>query len=101
MISSTVRPRGTPYLHDMRAGHAVILIEAKGDLFHLALGGAPLERMKDIIILDVGDGQYPVDFNVLQGNPEVVASDLHRLFEHLYPRMPGAYASARACTTPS
>ncbi len=73
-------------ISDMRASHPVVLIEAKGDLYDLALGGVPLERKNDVIILEVGDGQYPVGFNVLQGNAEVVAADLQRLFEHLYPQ---------------
>ncbi|MEU9779656.1 hypothetical protein AB0H92_01470 [Streptomyces phaeochromogenes] len=71
---------------DMNAGRGVILIESKGDLFKEALARVPEHRLNDVGLLDVGDTDYPVSFNILQGSPYVVAADIQRLFDHLYPQ---------------
>lgn len=71
---------------DMGAGHGVILIESKGDLFQEALDRVPKNRLDDVVILDVTDTDYPVGFNILQGSSQIVAADIQRLFEHLYPQ---------------
>lgn len=71
---------------DMNAGRGVILIESKGDLFKEALARVPEHRLHDVVLLDVSDTEYPVGFNILQGSPYVVAADIQRLFDHLYPQ---------------
>lgn len=71
---------------DMKAGRGVILIESKGDLFAEALARVPEHRVKDVVLLDVTDTKHPVGFNILQGSPYVVAADIQRLFDHLYPQ---------------
>ena len=71
---------------DMEAGYGVILIESKGDLFRDTLDRVPKDRLDDVVILDVTDTAYPVGFNILQGSPQIVAADIQRLFEHLYPQ---------------
>ncbi|WEH33624.1 TraM recognition domain-containing protein [Streptomyces sp. AM 4-1-1] len=71
---------------DMRAGRGVVLIESKGDLFNEALARVPEHRLQDVVLLDVTDTAYPVGFNLLQGNPYAVASEIQRLFDHLYPQ---------------
>ncbi|WP_354401192.1 hypothetical protein [Streptomyces sp. PvR018] len=71
---------------DMNAGRGVVLIESKGDLFKAALERVPERRLQDVVVLDVGDIDYPVGFNILQGSPFVVAADIQRLFDHLYPQ---------------
>ncbi|WP_066945396.1 type IV secretion system DNA-binding domain-containing protein [Streptomyces lushanensis] len=71
---------------DMNAGRGVILIESKGDLFHDVLDRVPERRLSDVVLLDVSDTAYPVGFNILQGSPYVVAADIQRLFDHLYPQ---------------
>lgn len=71
---------------DMQAGRGVILIESKGDLFAEALARVPEHRVKDVVLLDVTDTKHPVGFNILQGSPYVVAADIQRLFDHLYPQ---------------
>ncbi|MER0445979.1 TraM recognition domain-containing protein [Streptomyces sp. Edi4] len=71
---------------DMEAGRGVILIESKGDLFNEALARVPERRLQDVVLLDVTDTAYPVGFNLLQGNPYAVASEIQRLFDHLYPQ---------------
>ncbi|NBM14973.1 hypothetical protein [Streptomyces sp. GC420] len=71
---------------DMRAGRGVVLIESKGDLFTAALERVPERRLQDVCLLDVGDTEYPVGFNIMQGSPYVVAADIQQLFDHLYPQ---------------
>ncbi|WP_060880193.1 MULTISPECIES: type IV secretory system conjugative DNA transfer family protein [Streptomyces] len=71
---------------DMNAGRGVILIESKGDLFQAALERVPERRLSDVVLLDVSDTEYPVGFNILTGSPYVVAADIQRLFDHLYPQ---------------
>lgn len=71
---------------DMNAGRGVVLIESKGDLFQAALDRVPERRLADVVLLDVSDTEYPVGFNILQGSPFVVAADIQRLFDHLYPQ---------------
>jgi len=71
---------------DMDAGRSVILIESKGDLFKEALARVPEHRLHDVVLLDLGDTDYPAGFNILQGSPYVVAADIQRLFDHLYPQ---------------
>lgn len=73
-------------VQDMEAGRGVILIESKGDLFQSALDRVPKHRLSDVVLLDVTDTEYPVGFNILQGSPYVVAADIQRLFDHLYPQ---------------
>lgn len=54
---------------DMKAGRGVVLIESKGDLFTAALERVPERRLQDVCLLDVGDTEHPVGFNILQGSP--------------------------------
>ena len=71
----------------MRAGHPVIVMERKGDLFKMALDAVPRERLEDVIVMDMGDNQ-PVGFNLLsEGNPRIAVEELCQLFEYLYPDM--------------
>lgn len=73
-------------VQDMEDGRGVILIESKGDLFQAALDRVPKRRLQDVVLLDVTDTEYPIGFNILQGSPYVVAADIQRLFDHLYPQ---------------
>ncbi|MBD2828147.1 TraM recognition domain-containing protein [Streptomyces globisporus] len=70
----------------MEAGRGLVLIESKGDLFKALRDRVPRHRLQDVVLLDVTDTDYPVGFNILQGSPYVVASDIQRLFDHLYPQ---------------
>ncbi|KUO18405.1 hypothetical protein AQJ91_25555 [Streptomyces dysideae] len=71
---------------DMDAGRGVILIESKGDLFNAVLDRVPERRLQDVVLIDVGDTAHPVGWNILAGSPYVVAADIQRLFDHLYPQ---------------
>lgn len=70
---------------DMQREGGVIVMEPKGDLFREVLARVPDSRVDDVIVLDVTDDYFPVGFNILQGKPQTVASELQRLFEYLYP----------------
>lgn len=78
---------------DMQNGYGVVLIENKGDLFHLALDYVPQERINDVIVVDVNDSKMPVGFNVLTqgGKPQVNIDELTQLFEMLYPDTRGVW----------
>ncbi|WP_405970886.1 hypothetical protein OG496_12340 [Streptomyces sp. NBC_00988] len=71
---------------DMDAGRGVILIESKGDLFNAVLERVPEHRISDVVLIDVSDTAYPVGWNLMAGSPYVVAADIQRLFDHLYPQ---------------
>jgi len=70
---------------DMEHGYGLVLIENKGDLFHMVTNYVPPNRVNDVIIMDVmADTRFPVGFNVLdQGDPRVVIDELAELFEYL------------------
>jgi TraM recognition site of TraD and TraG len=70
---------------DMWAGRGVIIVESKGDLFHAALNYVPKHRVQDVVVFDVSDPLWPVGFNILgQGAPEIVASEVQAIFNHIY-----------------
>lgn len=71
---------------DMNAGRGVVLVEGKGDLYKEVLARVPEHRVQDVVLVDVGDVDYPVGWNLLTGSPYVVAADIQRLFDHLYPQ---------------
>lgn len=84
-------------VHDMKAGHGVVLIDPKGDMFHQALARVPKERAKDVIVVDINDAAYPVGFNPLRdGSVEHAVSQLIKLLETRYPdlRRGGVWAPA-------
>ncbi|SED85952.1 AAA-like domain-containing protein [Amycolatopsis lurida] len=78
---------------DMRQGYGVIVLESKGDLFHLAMNAVPRSRIKDTIVLDVNDTAYPVGFNILNSSTSHSAVDeLSALITSIYGDNRGVYA---------
>lgn len=72
-------------VQDMKAGHGVIIIEAKDDLFKLTLERIPADRVDDVIILDVNDMDSPVGFNIFdQGNSRTAIDELCLLIGNMY-----------------
>lgn len=71
---------------DMNAGRGVVLVESKGDLFTAVLERVPEHRLHDVVLLDVGDTDYPVGWNLLSGSPYLAAAGIQALFDHLYPQ---------------
>ncbi|MGB3684977.1 MAG: hypothetical protein WA991_04030 [Ornithinimicrobium sp.] len=69
----------------MHAGAGVILMETEGDLYQKVLDYVPSHRIKDVILLDVRDSNFPVGFNVLdQGNPDKVVDELISLLQYRF-----------------
>lgn len=54
---------------DIMYGHGLCLIDPDGDLMRAMLDAIPEERIKDVVIIDPTDVQYPVSFNPFQGVP--------------------------------
>jgi len=86
----------TLIVQDMRQGHGLAVLDPHGDLYEELLDLIPLERIKDVVLLDPGDQDYPVSLNVLElpdpSQRSQVASALvdilKRSFEHSWgPRL--------------
>lgn len=76
---------GNLMAQDMAAGRGVICVEMKGDLFYAGMNYVPRGRINDVVVLDVSDSSHPVGFNILaQGSPEIVASEVQAIFNHVY-----------------
>lgn len=65
---------------NIASGEGVFLLDPQGKLFDLALDTVTPDRVKDVIAIDMRDTHYPVGFNILQGNPQIVAANLQKLF---------------------
>jgi type IV secretion system coupling TraD/TrwB family protein/helicase HerA-like protein len=78
---------------DMQRGYCVIVLESKGDLYRMVLDRVPRRRIKDVIVLDVNDGDFPVGFNVLDTRTSSSAVDeLSALMTGIYGDHGGVYA---------
>jgi hypothetical protein len=69
------------------AGEGIGLIDPHGDLVDEFLLRIPEDRIKDVIILDPSDTEYPVGFNLLAAHSDLeatlLASDLVAVFRRL------------------
>jgi hypothetical protein len=83
-------------IQDIRRGYGLALLDPHGDLYEDLLDCIPAERLKDVVLLDPGDQDYPVSLNVLElpdpNQKAQVASALvdilKRSFEHSWgPRL--------------
>lgn len=78
-------------VQDMKAGHGVILVDAKSDkdaLFWRVLREIPDNRLHDVIILNVEDTEFPVGFNILdQGESATAISQVSQLIANMYSDM--------------
>ncbi|MEC3978170.1 type IV secretory system conjugative DNA transfer family protein [Amycolatopsis sp. H20-H5] len=78
---------------DMEQGYGVIVLESKGDLFTAALDCVPRRRIKDVIVLDVNESDFPVGFNVLtSGTSSSAVDELSALIIGIYGDHGGVYA---------
>lgn len=79
-------------VQDMQAGHGVIVMESKGDLFHEVLDRVPPHRLQDVIVIDVNDTDHPVGFNILaQGNNRQAVDQLSNVIASIYKGDMGVY----------
>jgi hypothetical protein len=74
-------------LADADAGHAVMVIEPKGDLINDVLARLTVHRHKDVVLIEPGDASSVVGFNPLAGpaaEAERRADELLHLFRELF-----------------
>jgi hypothetical protein len=55
---------------DMLAGNGVCLLDPHGELVDTVLEHIPNNRINDVILFDVADGDYPIGFNLLQADTD-------------------------------
>lgn len=69
---------------DMENGEGLALLDPHGDLVDAVLASVPKHRVKDVILLDPSDEEYPIGFNILSAHSELektlLASDLCSIF---------------------
>lgn len=74
-------------VQDLRSGEGLAVLDPHGDLIDQVLGYVPEHRIKDVILLDPSDEDYPVAFNILSAHSSVeqnlLASDLVAVFRRL------------------
>ncbi|QNA75401.1 type IV secretory system conjugative DNA transfer family protein [Streptomyces sp. So13.3] len=72
-------------LADIRDGSGVAYIDPKGDSVQRVLNAIPSERLGDVLLFDVTDGEHPIGFNVLAGErPDRTAGQLMTVFDKLF-----------------
>jgi len=77
----------TMIAQDMMLGNGCAVLDPHGDLIEAILPYVPDDRIKDVILIDPADGEYPVAFNILSAHSEVekdiLSSDLVAAFKRL------------------
>jgi hypothetical protein len=68
---------------DMQNGHAVIEIDAHGDLTSAVISQVPAERLGDTYLLDMEDEAYPFGVNILNTGKLTSGIDNARMVERL------------------
>ncbi|MCS7258591.1 MAG: type IV secretion system DNA-binding domain-containing protein, partial [candidate division WOR-3 bacterium] len=70
----------TMILDDIKNGHGLCVIDPHGDLFKELLGKIPKNRLKDVVVFDPTDTDYPIGLNMLEYEDE---SQRHFLIQEL------------------
>ena len=72
---------------DIESGAGVAVLDPHGDLVQDILAIIPPERIKDVVLVDPSDEEYPVGFNILSAHSDLektlLASDLISIFQRL------------------
>ena len=72
---------------DIRQENGVAVLDPHGDLIESILAYIPVQRHRDVIVIDPSDGEYPVGFNILSAHSEIekdiLSSDLVSVFKRL------------------
>lgn len=72
---------------DIENGKGLTVLDPHGDLVDAVLKYIPESRMKDVILIDPADSEFPVAFNILKAHSdiekEVLSSDLVAAFRRL------------------
>lgn len=71
-------------LQDLARGNGVAVLDPHGDLIEKVLERIPEKRLKDVVLFDPADEEYPIGFNILSAHSELeknlLASDLVAVF---------------------
>lgn len=74
-------------IQDIEKGRGVGVLDPHGDLIDQILAHIPEERIKDVILFDPSDEEYPIGFNILSAHSELernlLSSDLVSVFRRL------------------
>ena len=74
-------------VQDIKQGNGIAVLDPHGDLIESILAYIPVQRHKDVCIIDPSDGEYPVGFNILSAHSEIekdiLSSDLVAVFRRL------------------
>ena len=74
-------------VQDIKQGNGLAILDPHGDLIESILSYIPVQRHKDVILIDPADGEYPVGFNILSAHSEIekdiLSSDLVATFKRL------------------
>ena len=72
---------------DIVNGEGLAVLDPHGDLIDQILGFIPEERIKDVVLVDLSDEEFPIGFNLLHAHSEIekrlLASDLVGVFRRL------------------
>lgn len=75
---------------DIKSGKGVAVVDPHGDLIEHLLGLIPEERLKDVVVFDPGDLQYPLGLNMLEydaNRPEektFIVNEMQSIFNKLF-----------------
>ncbi|MEO8649277.1 MAG: type IV secretion system DNA-binding domain-containing protein [Acidobacteriota bacterium] len=91
VIGTTGSGKSTLLLHlikqDMERGSGLCVIDPHGDLVDDIVGHIPEYRVKDVILFDPSDAEFPVGFNILHAHSELeknlLSSDLVAVFRRM------------------
>ncbi|MBY0377622.1 MAG: type IV secretion system DNA-binding domain-containing protein [Gammaproteobacteria bacterium] len=89
IIGATGTRKSSMLLHlinqDIQNGDGCAILDPHGDLIENILPYIPKERIKDVVVIDPNDREFPISFNILSAHSEiekeVLASDLVALFK--------------------
>lgn len=74
-------------IQDLENGHGCALLDPHGDLVDAVLDRIPEHRIKDVILFNPADEEYPVGFNILSAHSEIeknlLSSDFVSIFQRL------------------
>ncbi|HEX5003166.1 MAG TPA: type IV secretion system DNA-binding domain-containing protein [Bacteroidia bacterium] len=77
----------TQIIQDVYLGNGVAVIDPHGDLIDSVLKCIPPERFDDVVLVDPGDSEYPIGFNILTAHSDlerdILSSDLVAVFKRL------------------
>ena len=74
-------------IQDIDQGHGIAVLDPHGDLIDSIVSRIPENRVKDIVVIDPSDAEFPIGFNILSAHSEIekeiLSSDLVAAFKRL------------------